>query len=91
MNYKEALEKAAKEISCWGFKTESASEFIDYQVHFELDYRDYMKKKGVEYKISGMLQYLCDLYEGKTCEDRSTIIYIPSGSVERLKKFGVIQ
>ena len=89
MTYQEALDKAIQPWVEMGGKPEKARKDLDEYVQMNIDYRNFTASKGEAKLIEKCLEYLCDLKEGKTTENRDVIIPIWAGSVENLKRFGI--
>lgn len=89
MTYKEALEKAIQPLVGVGASPEQARKELDDYVQMNIDYRNFTASKGEAKLIEQCLEYLCDLKEGKTADDRDVIVAVTAGNVANLKRIGI--
>lgn len=89
MTYQEALEKAIQPWVKMGAKPEKARKELDAYVQMNIDYRNYTASKGKMEIAEPCLEFLCDLKEGKTTEDRDVVVAVSVGNVENLRRFGI--
>jgi hypothetical protein len=88
MTYQEALERAIVPMVEMGASPEKARKELDDYVQMNIDYRNFTASKGEAKLIEQCLEYLCDLKEGKTTEDRDVIVDVMAGNVANLKRIG---